>query len=294
MTDAALRVQRVRRGGPRARHARARARPVAGMRLASRHAARAAGARRARGAEDRDRVAGHDPRGVLLHAHEDGLGRRTSPCASSTATRRSSTTQIPDEDFLSPADVLRRRRSPSSSVDLDGDGVGEAIFDLYTGGAHCCLVTYSTTARTEIKRRLGQPRLRARGLRRRRRPRVRHRRRPLQLRPLRRLRVQPAARADLPPRRRRARRRHARGGLSPRVQRGGDGCGASTARPRTLARTRLPRGRPRALAAYAADTCSLGSCRTGYGSPHRGPRGYVEPAFLPRSRRVLASFGYDA
>lgn len=41
---------------------------------------------------------------------------------------------IPDREYLLPVDVAVR--------DLEGDGDPEAIFTLYSGGAHCCITAY--------------------------------------------------------------------------------------------------------------------------------------------------------
>jgi hypothetical protein len=56
---------------------------------------------------------------------------------------------VSDDMFFSPAYLFVDKKSVHV-VDLDGDGVGEAIFDLYTGGAHCCLDTYVYQRSTKI------------------------------------------------------------------------------------------------------------------------------------------------
>jgi hypothetical protein len=48
---------------------------------------------------------------------------------------------ITDDKFFSPAFIFADEDS-TRVVDLDGDGIGEAIFDFYTGGAHCCYDTF--------------------------------------------------------------------------------------------------------------------------------------------------------
>ncbi len=58
--------------------------------------------------------------------------------------------RIPDEEFLVPAG-----EDAVQVLDLDGDGVPEALFDLYTGGAHCCVVTTVFRGTTEIERNWG-------------------------------------------------------------------------------------------------------------------------------------------
>lgn len=56
---------------------------------------------------------------------------------------------IPDKKALVPIGL--NADYPSVSVrDLDGDGVGEAVFDLYSGGAHCCEITYRYDGGTEL------------------------------------------------------------------------------------------------------------------------------------------------
>jgi hypothetical protein len=57
---------------------------------------------------------------------------------------------VSDDEFLSPAFLFVKEPSVSI-VDLDGDGIGEAIFDLFTGGAHCCRVTRIYQGSTLIK-----------------------------------------------------------------------------------------------------------------------------------------------
>jgi hypothetical protein len=47
---------------------------------------------------------------------------------------------IPDDDFLQPGGFVDK---PSlHAEDFDGDGVPEVVLDLYTGGAHCCLESW--------------------------------------------------------------------------------------------------------------------------------------------------------
>ncbi len=50
--------------------------------------------------------------------------------------------RIPDDRSLSPVGYDNALARSVSARDLDGDGVAEAVFDLYTGGAHCCELTY--------------------------------------------------------------------------------------------------------------------------------------------------------
>lgn len=57
--------------------------------------------------------------------------------------------KIPNKNLWSPIGMNTKTKSVQVR-DLDGDGVGEAIFDLYTGGAHCCEVTYFYKGSTEI------------------------------------------------------------------------------------------------------------------------------------------------
>jgi hypothetical protein len=65
-------------------------------------------------------------------------------------------TQIPDSDFFQPVGYGTSYKSVHV-VDVDGDGVGEALFDLYTGGAHCCELTYLYKGATEIQKNWGDP-----------------------------------------------------------------------------------------------------------------------------------------
>lgn len=46
---------------------------------------------------------------------------------------------LPDDQFLSPGGLVDN--SSVKAIDLDGDGKAEVTFDVYTGGAHCCLNT---------------------------------------------------------------------------------------------------------------------------------------------------------
>jgi hypothetical protein len=63
-------------------------------------------------------------------------------------------TKIPDSNFWAPVGWHANYKSVRVR-DLDGDGTGEAIFDLYTGGAHCCFITYLYKGTTEIIRNWG-------------------------------------------------------------------------------------------------------------------------------------------
>jgi hypothetical protein len=65
-------------------------------------------------------------------------------------------TAIPDSNFFQPVGYETNHKSVEVR-DLDGDGVGEAIFDLYTGGAHCCELTYFYKGTTEIQKNWGNP-----------------------------------------------------------------------------------------------------------------------------------------
>ncbi len=56
---------------------------------------------------------------------------------------------ISDDMALSPIGLNGGSKSVSVR-DLDKDGVGEAVFDLYSGGAHCCEITYLYDGATEI------------------------------------------------------------------------------------------------------------------------------------------------
>ncbi len=46
---------------------------------------------------------------------------------------------LPDDRFLYPGGIVAE--ASVKALDLDGDGKAEVIFDLYTGGAHCCFNT---------------------------------------------------------------------------------------------------------------------------------------------------------
>ena len=59
---------------------------------------------------------------------------------------------LPDDRFLLPlagGAVVTR--------DLDGDGEAEALFSLFTGGAHCCVLTYLFDGTDEIEENWGNP-----------------------------------------------------------------------------------------------------------------------------------------
>jgi hypothetical protein len=47
--------------------------------------------------------------------------------------------RLADDDFLYPGAGVEGKSV--KVTDLDGDGRGEVVFDLYTGGAHCCLIS---------------------------------------------------------------------------------------------------------------------------------------------------------
>lgn len=63
---------------------------------------------------------------------------------------------IADDQSLSPIGYYTGRKSVSV-VDVDGDGAPEAIFDLFTGGAHCCEVTHFYKGATLIEQNWGNP-----------------------------------------------------------------------------------------------------------------------------------------
>jgi hypothetical protein len=65
-------------------------------------------------------------------------------------------TSIPDDNFFQPVGYNTHYKSVRVR-DMDGDGTGEAIFDLYTGGAHCCFVMYLYKGTTEIQKNWGNP-----------------------------------------------------------------------------------------------------------------------------------------
>lgn len=56
---------------------------------------------------------------------------------------------IPDKKYYSPIGVQGGYKSVHV-MDLDDDGVGEAVFDLYSGGAHCCEISYLYDGGTEV------------------------------------------------------------------------------------------------------------------------------------------------
>jgi hypothetical protein len=70
--------------------------------------------------------------------------------------------KISDDMFFQPVGYGTRYKSVRVR-DLDGDGTGEAIFDLYTGGAHCCALTYLYKGATEIVKNWGNPGYRLHG-----------------------------------------------------------------------------------------------------------------------------------
>jgi hypothetical protein len=71
-------------------------------------------------------------------------------------------TQIPDENFWQPVGYETDHKSVRVR-DLDGDGTPEAIFDLFSGGAHCCAITYLYSGTTEIIRNWGNAGYRIKG-----------------------------------------------------------------------------------------------------------------------------------
>jgi hypothetical protein len=70
--------------------------------------------------------------------------------------------KISDDMFFQPVGYHTSTKSVRVR-DLDGDGSGDAIFDLFTGGAHCCALTYLYKNGTEIIKNWGNPGYRIRG-----------------------------------------------------------------------------------------------------------------------------------
>jgi hypothetical protein len=187
--------------------------------------------------------------------------------------------QIPDDDFMQPIDVRVR--------DLDGDGTGEAIFDVYTGGAHCCTLTYLYKGTTEIEKNWGNPGYRIRGgdlitaddrftyhwgsyagsLR------------PLQVFQL----TSDAKLTDVTRERPARLRREAR--VYKRYYREA---------VRDLEREPLfVELVQSSLGAYTADQCNLADCAKGYALAQRAiDKGYLKPGYLPRLKRFLRRLGY--
>ncbi len=202
---------------------------------------------------------------------------------------------IPNKAYLSPIGMNTGSRSVHVR-DLDGDGTGEALFDLYTGGAHCCQVLLLYKGAMEIERNWGDPGyaledLDSDGV-----PEFRSGDNGFNsvfssyaasLFPAQIFRLVDGALVDVT----------REDGLKPTVST------QATDYKRIYRKVkRRLRKHPEyreavrsSLAAYTADQCTLGECRTGYQLVRTAiRRGYVKPGFLRRLKTLLAEHGYDA
>ncbi len=195
--------------------------------------------------------------------------------------------EIPDDRFIQPAGYNTDYKSVKV-LDLDGDGIGEAVFDLFTGGAHCCSLTYFYKGATEIEKNFGNAGYRIK-------------RRDLltgddhfsyrfgsyaaTLRPLQVFQLTSDAKLTDVTRERPARIRKE----LKRYERYYREAVADFRRDpvyRELIKT--------SVAAIAADHCNLGDCRKGYALARRAvEKGYVNPRYLPKLKRFLKRRGYD-
>jgi hypothetical protein len=197
-------------------------------------------------------------------------------------------TQIPDDNLWAPVGYHTSTKSVHVR-DLDGDGTGEAIFDLYTGGAHCCELTYFYKGTTEIQKNWGNPGYQIRG-------------------------------GDLITGDDRFTYHWGSyaGSLQPlqvfQLTSDGKLTDVTGERPARLRKQihrfkRYYRQAVRDLkrdpvyvelvqssvGALAADQCSLGHCSRGYDlAKHAVEQGYLKPAYLRRLARFLQRLGYDA
>ena len=194
---------------------------------------------------------------------------------------------FPDDQYLTPVKVRL--------VDVDGDGTPEAIFDLFTGGAHCCSLTYLYRGATEVEHDWGNSGYRLRDvdddgvfefLTRDEAFVYRYSSYAASLPPIQvlRLNVDEFVDASRDPVVAPLVRRQARG--LRRIYRN------TAVRARTEPGLReLVRS---ALAGYAADRCLLGQCDRGYALLRRAKqRGDVRPGFPRRVRKDLRKLGYD-
>jgi hypothetical protein len=196
-------------------------------------------------------------------------------------------TAIPDDNFWQPVGYETDHKSVSVR-DLDGDGTGEAIFDLFSGGAHCCSITYFYKGTTEIVKNWGNPGYVIRGgdliseddrfsyhfgsyagsLR------------PLQVFQL----TSDAKLTDVTGERPARVRKDAK--RMRRYYRQ-----AVHALKKQPAYVELVKS---SLGAFTADQCSLQHCGKGYALARRAiAKGYLKPAYLPHLKRFLRKLGYD-
>lgn len=202
---------------------------------------------------------------------------------------------IDDDAFYTPIGVNSGDQSVSVR-DLDGDGIGEAVFDLYSGGAHCCEITYLYDGATEIVENWGDPGYTFKDYDGDGREELASADAGFGYRiatvsaalypPLQVFRLQDGALVDVT--------REA--SIAPAVRR--DARQARKAYRGAVSDTRKdPVYRllvKTTLAAYAADQCTLGHCGRGYRLVRRTVhRHVVKRAYLYRLRTLLAQFGYD-
>jgi hypothetical protein len=202
---------------------------------------------------------------------------------------------IPDDAFLQPGGFGDRKSI--SAADLDGDGTVEVVLDLYTGGAHCCFDSWIYHGAAKTVREWGDVGYRFKDFDGDGRPEFLSAdpafsaaftsfaasRFPLQVLAWRTDRLQDITRsAPVRPRlRREAKNLHGDySKLNRRFRRGHHDIG-------TRERIRAT------LAAYAADSCSLGSCRRGSKLIATARRHREVPkGFAREVRKVLRAGGY--
>jgi hypothetical protein len=62
---------------------------------------------------------------------------------------------VPDNQYYTPTEVKTFGNKPVGVEDFDGDGTPEVIFNFFSGGAHCCVVTYLYDGSTLLKHDFG-------------------------------------------------------------------------------------------------------------------------------------------
>lgn len=196
---------------------------------------------------------------------------------------------FPDKAFLSPL--------PGGAVlarDLDGDGDAEALFSLFTGGAHCCVLTYLYDGTQAIETNWGNPGYVLRDYGSDGTPEFetaddafnyRYGSYASSLPPLKVMRLEDGALVDVtrePAMRPRLRREAAR---FKRVY--------ARFRERAARQPILREVLRSSLAGHAADRCSLGECAKGYALIRTAQRRGDVSGFLRTVRRDLRRLGYD-
>lgn len=205
--------------------------------------------------------------------------------------------RIPDDKYYAPAGLYTERKSVSVR-DLDGDDVGEPVFELYTGGAHCCLLTDIYDGADLLERNWLDPGFAFKDLDGDGRTEFssgdsrfvyRFGSYAASFAPLQAWRYQDGALVDVT----------REDGVEPALRRQARTARRSYRRARRDAKQdpvfqELIRS---TLAANAADQCSLGDCGPGYALIRRAvDRGELShtPRFPARVRRLLRKYGYDA